>query len=78
MADPEVKEAKVGTHLSAESMRMIAESVGISGLNDEVATYLAEDVTFRLKGVVQVCRSSMLNHYSVSDGDFSPSVCPVK
>lgn len=40
-------------HLSVESVRMMAESVGISGLNEEIVHLLNADMEFRLKEVVQ-------------------------
>jgi transcription initiation factor TFIID subunit 6 len=55
MADKEKKDLKVTSNLPLESVRVIAESVGVGGLRDEAATALAEDVTYRLKQVLQVC-----------------------
>ena len=49
------KDGKVSSNLSGESMKVIAESVGISGLQDEAAVHLAEDASYRLKQVIQVC-----------------------
>lgn len=40
-------------HLSVESIRMMAESVGISGLNEEIVHLLNADMEFRLKEIVQ-------------------------
>ena len=40
-------------HLSVESVRMMAESVGISGLNEEIVHLLNADIEFRVKEVVQ-------------------------
>ncbi|XP_074657832.1 transcription initiation factor TFIID subunit 6-like [Tubulanus polymorphus] len=40
-------------HLTMESMKVIAESVGIHGLSDEASTTLANDTSFRLKQIVQ-------------------------
>lgn len=42
-----------GTSLSVDSMKVIAESVGIASLGDDAAKELADDVTFRLKAIVQ-------------------------
>lgn len=39
--------------LSLDSMKVIAESVGIANLGDDAAKELADDVTFRLKVIVQ-------------------------
>ena len=55
MAEKHEKEGKLNGHLTGESVRMVAESVGISGLPDTAASYLAEDCTYRLKQIVQVC-----------------------
>jgi hypothetical protein len=43
-----------GTSLSLESVKVIAESVGIGNLPDEAAKQLADDVSYRLKQIVQV------------------------
>lgn len=50
------KEFKAPTHLSVESMKIIAESVGVSNLSDEAAKLLADDVTYRLKTLIQVSK----------------------
>lgn len=42
-----------GTTLSVESMKVIAESIGINNLPDEAAKELADDVSYRLKLIVQ-------------------------
>jgi transcription initiation factor TFIID subunit 6 len=39
--------------LSQETMKVIAESVGIGGLSDEVALAMASDVEYRLREVAQ-------------------------
>ncbi|XP_012278421.1 transcription initiation factor TFIID subunit 6-like [Orussus abietinus] len=46
-------ESMYGTTLSQESMKVIAESIGIGNLPDEAAKDLAEDVSYRLKEIVQ-------------------------
>lgn len=56
MADKQEKESKLNCHLTSESVRVVGESVGISGLPDAAAAYLAEDCTYRLKQIVQVTR----------------------
>jgi hypothetical protein len=43
--------------VTAESVKAIAESIGVPGLNDEVLHYISDDVTYRLKFVVQVTHS---------------------
>lgn len=42
-----------GTSFSIESMKVIAESIGIGNLPDDAAKELADDVSFRLKHVIQ-------------------------
>lgn len=54
MADKTEKESKHNGHLTADSIKVIAESIGISGIPDSAATYLGEDSTYRLKQVVEV------------------------
>lgn len=61
MAEKEHKEQKIGSQLPGESIKVIAESVGISGIPDDAASVLAEDSSYRLKQIVQV--SSLLNMY---------------
>lgn len=43
-----------GTTLSQESIKVIAESIGLANLPDEAAKELAEDVSYRLKLLIQV------------------------
>jgi transcription initiation factor TFIID subunit 6 len=43
-----------GTSLSLESVKVIAGSVGVVNLPDEAAKQLADDVSYRLKQIVQV------------------------
>ncbi|XP_019867093.2 transcription initiation factor TFIID subunit 6-like [Aethina tumida] len=42
-----------GTNFSTESMKVIAESIGIASLPDEAAKELADDISFRLKHIIQ-------------------------
>lgn len=42
-----------GSSLSIDSMKVIAETVGIATLGDDAAKELADDVTYRLKVIVQ-------------------------
>lgn len=42
-----------GTNLSVESMKVIAESIGIGNLPDEAAKELADDISYRLKVIIQ-------------------------
>jgi hypothetical protein len=50
----EKKDVKISSHMTAESVKVIAESHGVSALGDDAATHMAEDVTYRLKTLVQV------------------------
>lgn len=50
----EKHEVKVSSTLSPDSMKGIAESIGISGIPDDAASQLAEDVSYRLKLLIQV------------------------
>lgn len=50
MADPEML---YGTTLSVESMKVIAESIGVGSLPDDAAKELADDISFKLKQIVQ-------------------------
>jgi len=40
--------------VTPESVKIVAESVGLSDLSDAVLTYIAEEVTFRLRHTIQV------------------------
>lgn len=42
-----------GTTLSVESMKVIAESIGVGALPDDAAKELADDVSFKIKQIVQ-------------------------
>lgn len=46
-------ELAYGSSLTLDSMKVIAESVGIATLGDDAAKELADDVTYRLKVIVQ-------------------------
>ena len=43
-----------GTSLPMESVKVIAESVGVANLPDETAKQLADEVSYRLKQIIQV------------------------
>lgn len=42
-----------GTQLSQESIKVIAESIGISSLSDGAAKEIADDISYKLKQIVQ-------------------------
>ncbi|XP_014240401.1 transcription initiation factor TFIID subunit 6 isoform X1 [Cimex lectularius] len=46
-------ETNVGSNIPLESVKVVAESIGISTLSDEAAKELADDISFRLKHVIQ-------------------------
>ncbi|XP_014611628.1 PREDICTED: transcription initiation factor TFIID subunit 6-like isoform X1 [Polistes canadensis] len=46
-------ESMYGTTLSQESIKVIAESVGVGNFPDEAAKDIAEDVSYRLKEIIQ-------------------------
>lgn len=46
-------EINFGTQLSQESMKVIAESIGISTLSDLAAKELADDISYKLKQIIQ-------------------------
>lgn len=50
MADSEVP---LSCSLSIDSIKVIAESIGINSLADDAAKELADDITYRLKVIVQ-------------------------
>ena len=54
MAEKEKKEAKVTANLTQESIKIMSESVGITGFPDEAASRLAVDTTYKLKQIIQV------------------------
>ena len=45
---------EVEGQLTAESIKLISESMGISNLNDEAISLLIDDGTYRLKQLAQV------------------------
>jgi transcription initiation factor TFIID subunit 6 len=42
-----------GTSLSQESIKVIAESIGISALSDSAAKEIADDISYKLKQIIQ-------------------------
>uniref|UniRef100_A0A6B2EJQ1 Transcription initiation factor TFIID subunit 6 n=1 Tax=Phlebotomus kandelakii TaxID=1109342 RepID=A0A6B2EJQ1_9DIPT len=50
MSDPDLL---YGTTLSVESMKVIAESIGVGALPDGAAKELADDISYKLKQIVQ-------------------------
>lgn len=49
----EKKEGKITPNISAECVRITGESNGITAITDDAANVLAEDVTFKLKQIIQ-------------------------
>lgn len=56
MEDDDEK-VEVEGQLTAETIKLISESMGISNLNDEVINLLVDDGTYRLKQLAQVIYS---------------------
>lgn len=50
-----------GTNFSTESMKVIAESIGIGYLADDAARELADDISFRVKHIIQDA-AKFMNH----------------
>lgn len=50
-----------GTNFSIESMKVVAESIGIGNLQDDAAKELAEDISFRVKHIIQDS-AKFMNH----------------
>ena len=48
-------------HFPVESVKVMAESIGFSGLSDEAARELAEDATFRIKTLIQDAHKFMVH-----------------
>lgn len=48
-----------GTTISIESLKVIAEIIGIPSLSDECGKELSEDITFKLKHIIQVSGSQV-------------------
>ena len=61
MSEKEKREPKITSNFTGESIKVIAESVGIAGLADEASQHLAEEVTFRLKQLVQDAQKFMIH-----------------
>ena len=61
MAEQDEASEVVEGQLSCESIKVIAQSVGISNLNDEAVALLADEGTYRLKQLTQVivCNTSL-------------------
>ena len=57
MEDDDEK-VEVEGQLTAETIKLISESMGISNLNDEVINLLVDDGTYRLKQLAQVIYST--------------------
>ncbi|XP_052784111.1 transcription initiation factor TFIID subunit 6-like [Mya arenaria] len=72
MAEKGDKDTKMNGHLTAESVKTMGESIGVGGLPDGAANYLAEDCTYRLKQIVQ--EATRIMHHSkkckLTCGDF--------
>lgn len=52
--EKKVSEGRKYAVLAPESVKIIAESCGIVGLNQDVATTISQDVSFRLNEIIHV------------------------
>ncbi|KAG5681567.1 hypothetical protein PVAND_010986 [Polypedilum vanderplanki] len=73
--NPEINSQHFGTNLSLESIKIIAESIGIGNLSDSAAKELSDDISYKLKQIVQDAQKFM-NHakrtrLSIADVDHS-------
>ena len=59
MADGEKKENQIGNGISNESVKLIAESIGIHGMPEEALQQMADDVSYRLRMLVQDSKKFM-------------------
>lgn len=64
--DEDDEKVEVDGQLTAESIKSISESMGISNLNDEAINLLIDDGTYRLKQLAQV--SDVLHVYRLVSG----------
>lgn len=51
MGDSEIN---YGTTISIESLKVMAESIGVSNLSDECAKEISDEITHRIKFILQV------------------------
>ena len=50
-----MEDSQVPPSFPPESTKVIAESIGIASIGDDVAKEIADEATFRLRLLVQVC-----------------------
>lgn len=53
MGDNSEKTLHYGTNLSLESIKVIAESIGVANLPDDAAKELADDISYKIKKIVE-------------------------
>ncbi|XP_015907860.1 transcription initiation factor TFIID subunit 6 [Parasteatoda tepidariorum] len=72
------KEFRCGSNMSQESVKIVAESIGLSNISDEAAKILADDVSYRMKMIIQDAKKFMSHskrkRLSVTDIDHSLKV----
>ncbi|KAL8596006.1 hypothetical protein ACOMHN_018318 [Nucella lapillus] len=75
-SNKDAKDQKLGGHILPETVRVFAESIGISLLPDEVVTFLADQTTYLLKRVVQDAQKFMhrAKRRKLSTADFDMSL----
>lgn len=53
----------MGAHVRPETIRLVADSVGLSTLAPEVAAVLAPEVEYRMREIIQVNRNRFIDNY---------------
>lgn len=61
MGENSEKTLHYGTNLSLESIKVIAESIGVANLPDDAAKELADDISYKIKKIVEDA-SKFMNH----------------
>jgi len=64
MGEKRKKMSTLNGFVTAESVKIVAESVGVSDLPDAALLYIADEMTFRLRHTVQVCLY-IYNYYKI-------------
>ena len=54
MGEKRKKVSALSGSVTAQSVKIVAESVGVSDLSDAALMYVADEMTFRLRHMVQV------------------------
>lgn len=77
MASP-FKESKNNSSVSLESIKIIAESIGVSNISDDAAKIVADDISYRMKMMIQDAKKFMCHskrkRLCVADLDYTLKV----